>query len=97
VGEETVTPEKAMDEVPHALELSSRGRNAFYTYRRDQLRETAMWDKNASGATQTELRRYLGLQNERSLRRELAKLKHPMWGLFDREEEEGEEGTKPPP
>jgi hypothetical protein len=71
-GEETITPATALAEALHVLGLTRQGWNAFGAMRRDQLRD------NAAGCIEfddapAEVCRYLGIQTDRSLRRELAK------------------------
>jgi hypothetical protein len=71
-GLETITPKQALAEVPRVLGFTKPGRNAFASYRRDQLREVADI-KARTGVKPDVLCRYLGVNVKRSLARELAK------------------------
>jgi hypothetical protein len=71
-GDETITPAEALSETLRALSLVRPGWNAFAAYRRDQLREIAA-ECLEFDMSPADVRRYLGVKTDRSLRRELAK------------------------
>jgi hypothetical protein len=71
-GEETIRPAAALSETLRVLHLMRPGWNAFAAYRRDRLRENAVLWAVYYEHEREELRRYLGLQTDRALSRELS-------------------------